>query len=212
MGEEKTFSEIVEIVEIAQKSNSLISRLFEGNRILLETNEDIRTLEKQADRLSFRVKEDIVNGAVNPNILDDLLECVELADGMVDSYYFVSREIKRMECAKFGDDFDGKLPELDSTFSKMLDLIGQALSLLARILRATKNSEFSELRSDIQLLEEEGDNIKDSGFDNLYAAAPSIHYLQFSHASELLHKFDDILDSCEDIADLVVEITTSVSR
>jgi uncharacterized protein len=215
LGEEKTFSEIAGVIQLAKKANPTILRMLGSScdkAVTLECSEDIRTLEKQGDRISFRVKEDIVNGAVSPNVLDNLLSCVELADGILDNYYFASREIKRMMCVRFADNYQGKVPELDSTFSKMLKLADDAFDLLINILMTKNVNNLSELRNDIQLLEEEGDNIKDSGFDKLYAAAPNIHFLQFSHSSELLHKFDDILDSCEDIADLVVEMITSISK
>ena len=68
------------------------------------------------------------------------------------------------------------------------------------------------MRKEIETLEEQGDDIKDEGFDQLYCEAPSIHYLQFYHYTEMLHKFDDILDSCEDLSDLIVSIITSIVK
>ena len=69
-----------------------------------------------------------------------------------------------------------------------------------------------QLRREIETLERKGDDIKDKGFDTLYREAPNMHFLQFYHYSELLHKFDDILDCCEDLSDLVLSIITSILK
>ena len=73
-------------------------------------------------------------------------------------------------------------------------------------------AEILELRKEIETLEEQGDDVKDAGFDSLYAIAPKLHYLEFHHYSELLHKCDDLLDSCEDFADLIVSVVTSILK
>ena len=212
IGERKTFVELSEIIEIGRKANSIMVELIVSGASLTGPNEDIRLLEKQSDRLAFKIKEDIVNGAVNPNVLDNLLECVELADSIIDEYYFVSRELNRIAKVRFDGSFASQAPEIGPLFSKSLDLAEQAMVVLLKILKTTDLSEIAELRSDIELLEQEGDNIKDNGFDMLYMSAQNIHYLQFVHISELLHKFDDILDSCEDLADRFVSIMTSISK
>jgi len=212
IGERKTFVELSEIIEIGRKANSIMVELIVSGASLTGPNEDIRLLEKQSDRLSFKIKEDIVNGAVNPNVLDNLLECVELADSIIDDYYFVSRELNRIAKVRFDGSLALQAPEIGPLFSKSLDLAEQAMVVLLKILTTTDLSEVAELRSKIELLEKEGDNIKDDGFDRLYMSALNIHYLQFAHISELLHKFDDILDSCEDLADLFVSIMTSISK
>jgi uncharacterized protein Yka (UPF0111/DUF47 family) len=50
------------------------------------------------------------------------------------------------------------------------------------------------------------------GFDKLYTKASRLHFLQFYHYSELLHKSDDVLDGCEDLSDLIVSIVTSILK
>ena len=69
-----------------------------------------------------------------------------------------------------------------------------------------------QLRKEIETLEEQGDDVKDMGFDRLYRITPTLQYLQFSHYSELLHKCDDVLDTCEDFSDLIVSIVTSITK
>jgi len=97
-------------------------------------------------------------------------------------------------------------------FMNMLHLADKALVKVQKILSVSDLSEILQLRKEIEALEQQGDEIKDRGFDVLYHEAPRMHYLQFNHYSELLHKFDDILDGCEDLSDLVLSIITSILK
>ena len=97
-------------------------------------------------------------------------------------------------------------------FEKMLTLAGKAILNVQKLLAASSLTEMVEIRKEIETLEEQGDDIKDGGFDKLYAQAPKLHYIQFFHYSELLHKIDDILDACEDLSDLIVSIVNSILK
>ena len=214
IGEKETFAEILEIIRLAKKANASLSKMLEKpDRETLEIeNEDVRLLEKKADEITFKIKGNIENGAISSNILDNLLACVDAADGIVDNCYYVSRELNRMAGLRLDGSRSEHTVGLDASLTKMLELAADALTMLETSLTSDGLEKILELRTDVQRIEEEGDNIKDAGFDKLYAIAPLVHYLQFMHFSELLHKFDDILDACEDISDLIVTITTSISR
>ena len=212
IGERKTFLELSEIIEIGRKANSIVIEMIKDGTSLVAATQDIRSLEKQSDQLSLNIKENILVAAVNPLLLDNILECVDLADSIVDNYHFVSKELNRIAKVKFSEDFVARGPDLRTTLQKMLDLADQAMVIIIRILKATNMSKTAELRANIELVEEEGDNLKDNSFDLLYASAPNMHYLQFIHFSEILHKFDDILDSCEDLADSLVSVMAFISK
>jgi len=210
IGERKTFLDLSEIIEIGRRANSIVIEMIKDGESLIGPTEDIRLLEKQADRLSFNIKEEVLTAAINPLLLDNILECIDSADSIVDNYHFVSKELNRIAKVKFDESFVG--PDLHAPLQKMLGLADQAMMIILNVLKATNMSKTAELRADIELLEEEGDNLKDGSFDLLYESAPNIHYLQFIHFSELLHKLDDILDSCEDLADSLVSIMACLSK
>lgn len=215
VGEKNIFRELAQIIAIAKEANAVLSETLgeEQNEATLDKGmQAIRSLEKKSDDIAFKVSEDITTGAVSPNILDNLLESVHIADDIVDIYYYQSRELLRMCKAKFPYSEALEEKEWSSLFKSMLDLANKAISNVRQILSISDLSEILELRKEIEALEEQGDDIKDKGFDWLYYQAPSMHYLQFYHYSELLHKFDDILDSCEDLSDLLLSIITSILK
>ena len=215
VGEKNIFSELAQIIAIAEEANAVLSETLseDQNKPTLDKGtQAIRLLEKKSDNIAFKVSEDITTGAVSPNALDNLLEAVHIADDIVDIYYYQSRELYRMYKARFPYSEVPEEKEWFSLFKDMLDLADKALSKVKQILSISDLTEILKLRKEIEALEEEGDDIKDQGFDWLYRHAPSMHYLQFYHYSELLHKFDDILDSCEDLSDLLLSIITSLLK
>ncbi len=216
VGEQNIFGELIQIVAMAQEANKVLAGML--GQTWNEKNVDaamqgIRLLEKQSDDVAFKVSEDITTGAVSPNILDNLLESVHIADDIVDTYYYLSRELCRMSKAKFpyGESSEEQT-QWNALFGSMLELAGKALSRVKQALEASDLKEVLTMRKQIESIEERGDDIKDEGFDWLYREAPDMHYLQFMHYSELLHKFDDVLDHCEDLSDLIVEILTSILK
>ena len=215
VGEKTIFGELSQIIVIAAEANrNLVSMLDDSKNegCLDKGMQAIRVLEQKSDLIAFKVNESITAGAVSPNILEHLLESVHIADDIVDTYYYQSRELCRMYRAKFPYSEELEDSQWIAIFKSLLELADQALAKVQQILSHSDLSEILKLRREIEALEQQGDEIKDKGFDFLYREAPRMHYLQFYHYSELLHKFDDILDGCEDLSDLVLSIITSILK
>lgn len=215
VGEKNIFGEIAQIIAIAEETNNILDTMLGQcqNEQALDLNmQKVRVLEKKSDDIAFEVNEGITTGAVSPNIIDHLLECVSVADDIVDNYYYQSRQITRMCKARFPYSDAPQDAEWIALFRSMLALSGQALAKVKTTLFLSDLSEILQLRKEIETLEQQGDDIKDKGFDWLYREAPHMHYLQFYHYSELLHKFDDILDGCEDLSDLILSVITSILK
>jgi uncharacterized protein Yka (UPF0111/DUF47 family) len=215
VGEQNIFGEIAQMIAIAEETNKLLDHMLsecQNEKTLDLDMQAVRILEKKSDDIAFKVNEDITTGAVSPNIIDHLLECVHVADDIVDNYYYQSRQISRMCKAKFPYSDAPQEAEWTALFKSMLVLAGQALTKVKTTLSLSDLSEILKLRKEIESLEQQGDDIKDKGFDWLYHEAPRMHYLQFYHYSEMLHKFDDILDGCEDLSDLILSVITSILK
>jgi uncharacterized protein Yka (UPF0111/DUF47 family) len=214
VGEGKIFGELSQIIAIAEEANTiLIDMVGNCNRDALhEALEAVHVLEKKADSIAFKISEDITAGAVSPNILNSLLECVRTANDITDTYYYNGRELSRMAQARFPYSEALEESEWTARFKSMLQMADRALGKVKQILLSSDLSEISRLRKEIKALEHEADEVKDKGFDSLYRQAMSMHYLQFHHYTELLHKFDDILDFSEDLSDLVLSIINSIVK
>jgi uncharacterized protein Yka (UPF0111/DUF47 family) len=213
IGERKIFGEIGAIVKIANDANEIMMRMLKEFNLetLTVENRDMSALEKQADVVAFGVRRDITDGAVNPTVLDNLLTCVDIADSMVDDYHYLARELTRMARVEL-DESRNRMPSLDSAVLSMLSLGTPSFAKVRALLDEKDMDAVTRERQEIERLEEQGDEIKDNAFDELYRLAPRMDYLTFIHYSEVLHKVDDILDACEDMSDMVVSIIASISK
>ncbi len=214
VGEKNIFNELAQVVAVASEANPLVLSMFKmgsKNKGLTEAMHKVQFLEKKSDDIAFKISEDITSGAISPNIIDNLLNCVHVADDLVDIYYYISRELNRMAKA-YSAGFEFQEADWDSVYENILAVAEKSLLKLKQALSSSSITEILALRKEIEALEEQGDEIKDQGFDRLYSLAPKLNYLQFYHYSELLHKTDDILDGCEDFADLIVSVVTSIVK
>ena len=178
---------------------------------LTAENKSMAELEKRADEVAFGVRRDITDGAINPTVLDNLLSCVDLADSMVDDYHYLARELTRI-ARVVPDGVGPRVKSLDSAFLTMLDLAERSFRKVLELLAERDMGEIKRDRSEIEMLEEKGDEVKDDALDELYRLAPSLKYVNFTHYSEVLHKIDAILDACEDLSDLVVAVLGAISK
>ncbi len=185
VGEKNIFSELTQIVAAAAEANPLVLGMFKmgyKDKGIKEVVHSVQLIEKKSDEIAFKISEDITSGAISPNIIDNLLESVQVADDIVDVYYYLSREMNRMSKA-YSAGFELQEVDWDSVYENMLDLAEKALIKLNQALSTSNVAEILQLRKEIEDLEEQADEIKDKGFDRLYSIAPKLHYLQFAHYS-----------------------------
>ncbi len=215
LGERNIFAELSQIISIAVQANTILKVMFKdccNSQALMRNMHTVRDLEKKSDEIAFRLSEDITAGAISPNLIDDLIESTHLADNIVDIIFYLSRELSRMAKANTTDSAAHQEVEWAQVYLQMFALVDQSLPKLQLMLSTGNVPQILQLRKEIEVLEEQGDDIKDAGLDKLYSMASGLHFLQFYHYSEMLHKSDDILDTCEDLSDVLVSIVTSILK
>jgi uncharacterized protein Yka (UPF0111/DUF47 family) len=208
-GEKGVFERLKVLADKAREETPLAIKLFQERQSDSGVLEGMRALEKQSDVLTFKLSEDIMDGAINPAVLRDLLHVTDLTDSVFDDYYFIAREVNRAVASGI------ELPMLEKmteTFVKMVSLADKQLETLGKLLEANNMDEVKAYRKEIEKLEEEGDELKDSGFDDMYDNRKLFDYFSFQHYTEVLRKLDDIEDGVEDISDLILAIANTISR
>jgi uncharacterized protein len=215
LGERNIFTELSQIISIAMQANTILKVMFKdccNSKALTDNMHAVRDLEKKSDEIAFRLGEEITAGAISPNLIDDLIESTHLADNIVDIIFYLSRELSRMAKANTTDLAAHQEVEWAQVYLQMIGLADQSLNKLHSMLSTGNVPQILQSRKEIETLEEHGDDIKDAGFDKPYSMASGMHFLHFYHYSEMLHKSDDILDTCEDFSDVIVSIVTSILK
>ena len=215
VGEKNVFKGLSEIIDISLETNSIINEMLKANyeeHVLSTRMQCVRALEKKSDKMAFKLSEEVTGGAISPNIIDNFLECIHIADNIIDIHYYISRELNRMSETHSIDFKVHQEAAWESIYENLFSFGQMSLQKLKEMLSTSDESETAGLLKEIEALEERGDEVKDQGFDKLYRISPNLTYLQFFHYSEVLHKSDDILDSCEDASQLIVSIITSILK
>ena len=208
-GEKGVFERLKGLADKAREETPLATRLFQERLADRTVLDQMKALEKESDELTFKLSEDIMNGAINPAVLRDLLHVVDLMDGIFDDYYFIAREVNRAVISRI------ELPMLDrmvQTHVKMVGLADRQLGVLGKLLEANSMDEAKSFRGEIEKREEEGDDLKDSAFDGMYENRRLFDYFSFQHYTEVLRKLDHIQDGVEDMSDLIIAIANTISR
>jgi len=214
VGEKKVFSELAQIIEIDLEANAVLTRTFKmgyNESQLIQGLRSVQDLQKRAVDAAFRCGEDITGGAVSPNVIDSLLRFTQQAADIVHTSLHISRELARMAKA-YSAGLKMHHADWDSVFENMLGSVEESLLKLKQALSTSDVSEIMQLRKEVQALEEQGDDIKDQGFDRLYGIAPELNYLEFYHYQRVLHFCEDTLNGCENCASLLVSVVTSILK
>ena len=208
-GEKGIFERLKALADKAREETPLAIKLFQERQADSGVVEGMQGLEKQSDELTFKLSEDIMTGAINPAVLRDLLHVTNRMDSVFDSYYFIAREVNRTVNSGI------ELPMLDKmteTFVAMTNLADKQLEALGELLEANSMDGVRSFMAEIEKLEEDGDELKDSGFDDMYKNRKLFDFFSFQHYTLVLRELDNIEDAVEDMAALLRAIAHTLSR
>ncbi|MGC8609463.1 MAG: DUF47 domain-containing protein, partial [Thermoplasmata archaeon] len=213
VGEKDILKNIADYTELAYRESDILIEMFKTRNNLVELNDNVKDIEKMGDEINISIKQDITRGAISPNLMDNLVNLVEKCDDILDTGYFISREIKRtiLDYGKGVDKCQTIFARCYATFSSMLEYNKSALKHLNIMFNTGDSEKIRDERIGIEKLEEKVDEMKDDTFDYIYRNVDDMPYLIFSHLMDLTHKLDDMLDDCEDASDLIITINRSIT-
>lgn len=198
-GEENLLKECSKILHIAREANAAITSLASSKLDV----PNIRRLEQKADDEKFRIANMITSGAVAPNVLDNMLMLLGHQDNIVNSIYNLARELSRYGIRDAEENHYIRTQVVDVS-----NLVDSALNTLLGMYESGDATKLRSLRQAIERLEETGDDIKESMLDLAYAK--STNFQAFYHTVQTAHMADNILDGCEDSADALLTIISSI--
>jgi len=198
---------------IITSTNDLMKMLDCSNLELSQYKETIRKNEMDGDHLTFELKNEITNGAITPNLMDSFNLLIDKCDDILDRLYYMSREILRYQdfLLTSGQDVKEKTCQYYSKLRNMLIYNLDAQKSIMEMLEQNTIEKMVSLWSRVSRLEEEVDDLKDELLDSLYKEANKLHYLTFLHLAEITHKIDDLLDTSQDIADILINVAITVT-
>lgn len=91
---------------------------------------------------------------------------------------------------------------------RLIQIGQQQLQMFRKLLEAagSDRAKSLEMAREIELLEEQGDDVKDAMLDEIYGSTDKLDYASFHNYIQTTIEADDILDLCEDASDLMVAV------
>ncbi len=213
VGEKHVLGEMTGYMDMALEATGLLYEMLDTNqKRMLEINDKIRLLERKADDYGMQLTHEITSGAISSNLMDNLLNLTDKCDDILDKTHYLSREIKRMNIDYKRTNGTAIIASSYKTFRIMIEKSREAIKSVSAMFTDTNMDSLKEERMKIEVLEESVDELKDNLIDDIYRHADEMHFLAYEHLMSLVHKIDDMVDDCEDISDLLLNIILSVSK
>ncbi len=150
------------------------------------------------------ISKSITSGAIAPNLITDMLTLISLENNMVDTIFNVARSFDRFTIPETAARRFFKERILQAS-----TLMHSSLDLLYKLHTISNVQKMRKYQQEISRMEEEGDEIKESMLS--YAYNSRIAFKSFYHITNLAYLSDNVIDMCEDIADMYVSIMLSIA-
>ncbi len=210
-GEKEAFDRIEELARLGAEALELLVKILSGtlNGIIeVDTCTDkISALEKEGDKITQSLEEELGRGSISASLANDFGRLVDCVDSVLDRAHSLSRQLRRIAKRPLRE-----ANEFDAAFRKeqvRLVEIGQSELLILRNLlgiAGSNRTKSMELAREIERLEEQGDDVKDTMLDEIYGSWEKLDYASFNNYIQTTLEADDILDLCEDASDLVIAV------
>jgi len=214
-GEKEAFERISLLAGLGEDALVLLVKILsrtDNNLAMVESDTGkISELEKEGDRITQSIEEEIGRGSISASLANDFGRLVDCVDSVLDRAHAVSRQLRRMAQGPVH-----KSREFDASFRKeqvrLVEIGRQELRLLRELL-ATAGSDRTKamaMAREIEELEEKGDDVKDAMLDEIYGSWEKLDFAAFNNYIRTTIEADDILDLCEDASDLVIAVTKAL--
>lgn len=199
-GEETAFHRIEGIVRVSYSANSALNDIIKGQRDLSA----IRALEKSAGSEHFNISRAITSGAIAPNLIDDMILLATKEEDITEALFKLSRQMLRYKIpSKKNDAYVRKC------LTSFNDFAEDALSLLSKMHEASDMNTIRSSRTKIHEIENKADEVRDRLLD--FAYNTKMEFKEFYHIIHLAYTYDEVLDTCEDAADLFMSMMLSIT-
>jgi uncharacterized protein Yka (UPF0111/DUF47 family) len=200
IGEQEMFLRTRRMIRRAETSVNLLDKVIGGSGDVSR----IAEIKEESYLDLLDISKSITSGAIAPNLITDMLSLISLENDIVDTIFNVARSLVRF---KVSDSQSKKF--MTNSLKEASALMHSALGILYRLHGTSDFSEMRKYQQEISRIEEEGDEVKERMLS--YAYNSRTDFKTFYHLINLAYLSDNVLDACEDIADMYVSIMLSIA-
>lgn len=165
----------------------------------------IEEIEKRGDNLANQITQQIFEGAIIVSLQNYLINLVDILDNILDTIHFLAGETYRKR--HFKQLISKETLNIESKIKNYLIFTLNSLEKLIELMDIVLEGKWDkvvEIVSEIEKIEEDGDEQKHNLVDEIYSNWQKIKEPYYSYLIHYIYMIDDIQDLTEDTSNIML--------
>jgi len=194
----------IEAAELVEQALSHATDIHEVERLAAQ----VIALEKRGDELAAEITKLLAKSTLPLTMHGELERILDLVDDILDDLYFISQEVARGKRHGLLD--NDKVRELYRDLASMSSVAKLAIQKLRELAYTAPRdlSKASELNIEIDAFEDRVDEMRNSVLNRVYEYREFLDPLSLYHVIEVARAIDRVVDTCKDVAHLIISVVS----
>ena len=187
----------------AQEAALTLRAILDGGADTADKCTRLSTQEEEADQISYEVMQSIRRSFITPFDRSDIKALSSAIDDAIDQMNKTGKTVMLYDVLAF----QPNMRAMGDRIILLANIVADALPLMRDI--GTNSGRLHQMVGEISRIEEQSDQMYDTGLKDLFKATPKDQALDFVIGAELYDRLEKVCDRFEDVAhvmgDIVIE-------
>ena len=186
--------------EKAQEAALTLRAILEGGEDIADKCARLSTQEEEADQISYEVMQSIRRSFITPFDRSDIKALSSVLDDAIDQMNKTGKVVMLYDVTSF----QTNMRAMADRIILLSNIVADALPLMRKI--GANSSRLHQMVGEISRIEEQSDQLNDTGLKELFKATPKNDALAFVIGAELYDHLEKVCDRFEDVAHVMSDI------
>ena len=186
--------------EKAQEAALTLRAILEGGEDIADKCARLSTQEEEADQISYEVMQSIRRSFITPFDRSDIKALSSVLDDAIDQMNKTGKVVMLYDVTSF----QTNMRAMADRIILLSNIVADALPLMRNI--GANSSRLHQMVGEISRIEEQSDQVNDTGLKELFKATPKDDALAFVIGAELYDHLEKVCDRFEDVAHVMSDI------
>ena len=184
----------------AQEAAQTLRAILDGGADTADKCTRLSTQEEEADQISYEVMQSIRRSFITPFDRGDIRGLITSMDDAIDQMNKTGKTVMLYDVAAF----QPNMRAMGDRIILLANIVADALPLMRDI--GTNSGRLHQMVGEISRIEEQSDQMYDTGLKELFKATPKDQALDFVIGAELYDRLEKVCDRFEDVAHVMSDI------
>jgi uncharacterized protein len=184
----------------AQEAAQTLRTILDGGADTADKCARLSTQEEEADQISYEVMQSIRRSFITPFDRSDIKALSSALDDAIDQMNKTGKTVMLYDVLAF----QPNMRAMGDRIILLANIVADALPLMRDI--GTHSGRLHQMVGEISRIEEQSDQMYDTGLKDLFKATPKDQALDFVIGAELYDRLEKVCDRFEDVAHVMSDI------